>query len=95
MYKNLKTFRESLSMTQKDFAKALDLAPTTYSGYEQGVRFPPSPPIQKRLDSKDSRFHAVFSCFCEGILCPYQKYFSLKSLVFRLHATRNATRKKA
>lgn len=42
MYKNLKTFRESLSMTQKDFAKALDLAPTTYSGYEQGVRDPHS-----------------------------------------------------
>ena len=42
MYKNLKTFRESLSMTQKDFAKALALAPTTYSGYEQGVRDPHS-----------------------------------------------------
>lgn len=64
MYKNLKTFRESLSMTQKDFAKALDLAPTTYSGYEQGVQVPSRAPNIKRLDSWISRFQAVFLCFC-------------------------------
>lgn len=42
MYKNLKTFRESLSMTQKDFAASLGIGQTTYNGYETGARDPKS-----------------------------------------------------
>lgn len=42
MLNNLKSFRESLSLTQKEFASILDIATTTYSGYEQGTRNPNS-----------------------------------------------------
>ena len=42
MYKNLKDFRKSLGMTQKEFAASLSIAHTTYSGYETGVREPKS-----------------------------------------------------
>lgn len=42
MYKNLKTFRESLNLTQKEFAASLGIAQTTYNGYETGARDPKS-----------------------------------------------------
>lgn len=42
MYENLKTLRESLNMTQKDFAASVGVKLTTYSGYETGVREPKS-----------------------------------------------------
>ncbi len=42
MYQNLKLFRESLSMTQKEFAAALGIGQTTYNGYETGARDPKS-----------------------------------------------------
>lgn len=42
MYKNLKRLRESLKMTQKDFANSLSLGVTTYNGYETGAREPKS-----------------------------------------------------
>lgn len=42
MYANLKALRESLSMTQKEFASSLDMAPNTYNNYETGVREPRS-----------------------------------------------------
>lgn len=42
MYKNLKKFRESLGMTQKEFASSLGIGHTTYNGYETGARDPKS-----------------------------------------------------
>ena len=42
MYKNLKILRESLKMTQKDFAASLGIGYTTYNGYETGAREPKS-----------------------------------------------------
>ena len=42
MYGNLKVFRESLGLSQKDFAKSLGLGLTTYNGYETGARDPKS-----------------------------------------------------
>ncbi|MDY3692742.1 MAG: helix-turn-helix transcriptional regulator [Dysosmobacter sp.] len=42
MRTNLKAFRESLSMSQKDFADSLGIAKTTYHGYETGIREPRS-----------------------------------------------------
>ena len=42
MYKNLRAFRESLGMTQKEFAASLSVAQTTYNGYETGAREPKS-----------------------------------------------------
>ena len=42
MYKNLRALRESLHMTQTDFASSLGIAKTTYYGYETGVREPRS-----------------------------------------------------
>lgn len=42
MYKNLKVFRESLGMTQKEFAASLGIGQTTYNGYETGARDPKS-----------------------------------------------------
>ena len=42
MYKNLKIFRESLGMTQKEFAASLGIGQTTYNGYETGAREPKS-----------------------------------------------------
>lgn len=41
-YQNLKALRESLSMTQKDFAASLGIGQTTYNGYETGAREPKS-----------------------------------------------------
>lgn len=41
-YQNLRTLRESLSMTQKDFAASLGIGQTTYNGYETGAREPKS-----------------------------------------------------
>lgn len=41
-YQNLKALRESLSMSQKDFAAALGIRQTTYNGYETGAREPKS-----------------------------------------------------
>ena len=40
--KNLKALRESLGMTQKDFASSLGIGVTTYNGYETGARDPKS-----------------------------------------------------
>ena len=37
MYKNLKAFRESIGITQKDFAASLGIGLTTYNGYETGL----------------------------------------------------------
>ena len=42
MYENLKSLRESLNMTQKEFAASVGVKLTTYSGYETGVREPKS-----------------------------------------------------
>lgn len=42
MYKNLKAFRESIGITQKDFAASLGIGLTTYNGYETGARDPKS-----------------------------------------------------
>lgn len=42
MYANLKALRESLAMTQRDFAASLNMAPNTYNNYETGVREPRS-----------------------------------------------------
>ena len=42
MYKNLRAFRESLGMTQKDFAASLSIGLSTYNGYEVGAREPKS-----------------------------------------------------
>lgn len=42
MYENLKALRESLNMTQKEFAASIGMKLTTYSGYETGVREPKS-----------------------------------------------------
>lgn len=42
MYGNLKIFRESLGMTQKEFAASLSIGSTTYNGYETGARDPKS-----------------------------------------------------
>ena len=42
MYGNLKTLRESLGITQKDFASSLSIKTTTYNGYETGAREPKS-----------------------------------------------------
>ncbi|MEG1880396.1 MAG: helix-turn-helix transcriptional regulator [Oscillospiraceae bacterium] len=39
---NLKIFRESLNMTQKEFAESLSLNATTYNNYENGIREPKS-----------------------------------------------------
>ena len=41
-YQNLRALRESLSMTQKDFAASLGIGQTTYNGYETGARDPKS-----------------------------------------------------
>ena len=40
MYRNLKILRESMKMTQKDFAASLGIGYTTYNGYETGAREP-------------------------------------------------------
>lgn len=42
MYKNLKALRQSLNMSQKEFAASLDIGYTTYNGYETGAREPKS-----------------------------------------------------
>lgn len=42
MYKNLKALRQSLNMTQKEFAASLGIGYTTYNGYETGARDPKS-----------------------------------------------------
>lgn len=42
MYGNLRIFRESLGMTQKEFAASLSIGLTTYNGYETGARDPKS-----------------------------------------------------
>ena len=42
MYKNLRDFRESLNMTQKEFAASINLGLSTYNGYETGSREPKS-----------------------------------------------------
>lgn len=42
MYKNLKAFRQSLDMSQKEFAASLGIGYTTYNGYETGAREPKS-----------------------------------------------------
>lgn len=42
MYKNLKALRQSLNMSQKEFAASLDIGYTTYNGYETGARDPKS-----------------------------------------------------
>lgn len=42
MYGNLKTLREKLGMTQKEFADSLGVRLTTYNGYETGARDPRS-----------------------------------------------------
>lgn len=42
MSKNLKTFRESLGLTQRQFARELGIGVTTYNGYETGARDPKS-----------------------------------------------------
>lgn len=42
MYQNLKSLRTSLDMTQEEFGKSIDVAKTTYSNYEQGIREPKS-----------------------------------------------------
>ena len=42
MYANLKALRESLAMTQRDFAASLNMAPNTYNNYENGMREPRS-----------------------------------------------------
>lgn len=42
MYGNLKAFRESIGMTQKEFATSLSIGLTTYNGYETGARDPKS-----------------------------------------------------
>lgn len=42
MYKNLRKLRESLNMTQKEFAASLGIGLTTYNGYETGAREPKS-----------------------------------------------------
>ncbi len=42
MYKNLKALRESLGLTQKEFASSLSIGLTTYNGYETGARDPRS-----------------------------------------------------
>lgn len=41
-YQNLKALRESLSMSQKDFAASIGIRQTTYNGYETGAREPKS-----------------------------------------------------
>ena len=42
MYKNLKALRQSLNMSQKEFAASLGIGYTTYNGYETGARDPKS-----------------------------------------------------
>ena len=42
MANNLKAFRESIGMTQKDFAESIGVAKTTYNNYEKGIRDPKS-----------------------------------------------------
>ncbi len=42
MYPRLKSFRESLGMTQEEFGKSLNIAKSTYNNYETGVRDPKS-----------------------------------------------------
>jgi len=42
VYKNLKMLRQSLNMTQKEFAASLGIGYTTYNGYETGAREPKS-----------------------------------------------------
>lgn len=42
MYGNLRIFRESLGMTQKEFASSIAIGLTTYNGYETGARDPKS-----------------------------------------------------
>ena len=42
MYGNLKTLRETLGITQKEFADSLSIKLTTYNGYETGSREPKS-----------------------------------------------------
>ena len=41
-YPHLKALRESLSLSQKDFAKSIGMKQTTYNGYETGAREPKS-----------------------------------------------------
>lgn len=42
MKRNLKELRESLGLTQKQFAESIDMKLTTYNGYETGAREPDS-----------------------------------------------------
>lgn len=42
MYGNLRIFRESLKLTQREFAASLSIGLTTYNGYETGARDPKS-----------------------------------------------------
>lgn len=42
MYPRLKSFRESLGLTQEEFGKSLNIAKSTYNNYETGVRDPKS-----------------------------------------------------
>jgi len=42
VYARLKTFRESLGMTQAEFGKSVGIAKSTYNNYETGIRDPKS-----------------------------------------------------
>lgn len=42
LYKNIRIFRESLGLNQKEFSQSLGMQHTTYNGYETGAREPKS-----------------------------------------------------
>lgn len=42
MYARLKSFRESLGLTQAEFGKSIGIAKSTYNNYETGIRDPKS-----------------------------------------------------
>lgn len=42
LFVNLKKFRESTGMTQREFSKQLEMSYQTYNGYEVGIREPKS-----------------------------------------------------
>lgn len=42
MYPRLKSFRESLGLTQAEFGKSVGIAKSTYNNYETGIRDPKS-----------------------------------------------------
>ncbi len=45
--RKLKTVRTNLGLTQQEFAEALDVPQTTYSGYERGTNEPPVDVLKK------------------------------------------------